>query len=99
MNAFCKYAATAGMRDVKVSLHHRAGAADLVADQRAEIGRQQIVDGVLNPVPFRLGLRRGIAGKRMQRRAVAAGGGDGLCGRERVVHLRLPECNLEPVRS
>src|SRR3981189_3034939 len=53
VNAFGKYAATAGMRDVKVSLHHRAGAADLVADQRAEMGRQQIVDGVLNLIAFR----------------------------------------------
>jgi len=41
MNAFGEHAAAAGMRDAKIFLHHRAGAADLVADQRAEIGRQQ----------------------------------------------------------
>jgi len=45
-------------------LHHRAGAADLVTDQRAEIGRQQLVNRVLNPVSLGFSLRGGVAGKR-----------------------------------
>jgi hypothetical protein len=75
------------MRNVQVLLHHRAGAADLVADHLAEIGRQQAVDRVRNPVSFGFGPRRGSAGKRLQRHAMAAGGGDGFGGRESVVHL------------
>ena len=69
-------------------LHHSTGAADLVADHVAEIDRQQAVDRVRNPVPFGFGLRRGVAGKRMQRRAVTAGGGDDFGRRESVVHRR-----------
>src|SRR5439155_5441447 len=43
--------------------------------------------GVRNPVAFGFGLRRGICGKRMQRRAIAPEGGDGFGGRESVVHV------------
>jgi hypothetical protein len=60
------------MRDVEVLLHHRAGAADLVADLFTEIGRQQAVNRILNPVAFRFVSRRGIAGQRLQRLAAAA---------------------------
>ena len=72
------------MRDVEILLHHRAGAADLVADQRADLRQQQIVNRVLNPVSVGLSPRRGVGRKRRQRRAVAAGGGDGFRGREDV---------------
>ena len=90
MNAVGKHAAAAGMRDVEILLHHRTGAADLVADHLAEIARQQAVDGVRDPVAFGFGLRRGVAGKRMQRRAIAPAGGDGFGRRESVVHRRQP---------
>jgi hypothetical protein len=82
------------MRNAKILLHHGAGAADLVSRQRAEIRRQEFVDGILNPVSFRFSPRRGIASKRLQRRAVAAGVGDDFFDRESVAHLRLPGCNL-----
>ena len=88
VNAFGEHAATAGMWNIKISLHHRAGAADFVTHPRAEIGRQQAVQRVLNPVSLGFISRRGIASQRRQWRPVAAGGGDGLCSRERVVHLR-----------
>jgi hypothetical protein len=86
MNASCKYAAAARVRNSEIVLHHRAGAADLVTDQRAEIGRQQLMQPILNAVSAGLVLRRDIDGERLQRRAVAAGRGDGFCGRENLVH-------------
>ena len=88
VNTVLEHAAAAGMRDVEILLHHRAGAADLVADHRAGLRQQQIVHGALNAVALGLVLRRDVAAQRMQRRAVAAGGGDGLCGRENLVHRR-----------
>ena len=94
VNALGKHAAAAGMRDIEILLHHRAGAADLVADQRAEIGRQQIAQRLLNPVALGLVPRRESGGQRLKRRAVAAGGGDGFGGREGVGHRRRPSKNL-----
>jgi hypothetical protein len=76
------------VRNAEIVLHHRAGAADLVTDQRAEIGRQQLVKRILNAVSAGLVLRRASGGERLQRRAVAAGRGDGFRGREDLVHRR-----------
>jgi hypothetical protein len=86
--AACKHAAAAWMWNIKIWLHHRTGAADFATDERAEIGREAFMDGVLNEIALRFGLRRGTARKRCERRAMAAGGGDGFCGRERVIHRR-----------
>ena len=61
VHALGEHAAAAGMRDVEISLHHLAGAADLVTDERAELGRQQVVDGILNQIAVGFGLRRGFA--------------------------------------
>ena len=62
------------MRDAEILLHHRAGAADFVADQAAFIGQQQIVHaraGSGSPRPRPAARSRAAA---MKRRAVAAGG-------------------------
>src|SRR6202011_2877116 len=90
VDAFGEHTAGAGMRDIEILLHHRAGAADLVADHRAEIDREQAVQRILDPVTVSFGLGRGVAGERRQWRPVAPGGGDGFCGRERPVHRRPP---------
>jgi hypothetical protein len=47
VNALGEHAAGAGMGDVEILLHHRAGAADLVADQAAGLRQQQVVDRAL----------------------------------------------------
>jgi hypothetical protein len=88
VNAFGEDGAAAGMRDIEIFLHHRAGAADLVAGHGAEIGRQQIAQRFLNPVSLRFVVRRDIGGQRLKRRAGAAGGSDEGGGRENVGHLR-----------
>ena len=49
--------------------------------------QQQIVHGALDAVSLGLVLRREIGRQRSQRRAVAAGRGDELRGRENLVHL------------
>ena len=95
VNAFCKYAATAGVRNSEILLHHRAGAADLVTDQRAEIGGQQIMKRILNAVSVGLVLRRGVCGERLQRPAVAAGSSNDSCSREDPVHRRQPSGNAK----
>ena len=86
MNALREHPAAAGMRDADILLHHRTGAADLVAGRRPYIRRQQIVNRILNAVALGFILRGDIRGQRLQRPAVAAGGSDGLCGFERFVH-------------
>ena len=48
------------MGNVEILLHHRAGAADLVADHGAELRQQQIVHGALDLVAFGLVLRRDV---------------------------------------
>ena len=45
-NALREYTAAAGMGDVEILLHHRAGAADLVTDQAACLRQQQMLDPV-----------------------------------------------------
>jgi hypothetical protein len=50
--------------------------------------QQQVMHRALNAIAFRLVLRARAQRKRGQRRAVAAGRGDGLCGRKNVVHQR-----------
>ena len=98
VNAVCKYAAAARVRNAEVMLHHRAGAADLVTDQRAEIGRQQLVKRILNAVSAGLVLRRDIGPERLQRRAVTARGSDlvSIGAKLVVVAVRLarPEVDL-----
>ena len=44
MHALGEHAAAAGMGDVEILLHHRAGAADLVTDQAACLRQQQVMD-------------------------------------------------------
>ena len=58
------------MRDVEITLHHRAGAADLVADQRADMRQQQIVQRALDPIALGLvgrGDRRARRAARLRR--------------------------------
>ncbi len=86
MNAFCKDATAAGMGNAEILLHHRAGAADLVADHGAELRQQQVVHRALDPVALRLVPRREFGVQRVQRGAAAAGGGDDPGGRENIVH-------------
>src|SRR5439155_6075843 len=92
VNALREYTAAAGMGDVEILLHHRAGAADLVTDQAACLRQQQIVDRALYLITFRLVAWHKIRRKRRQRRAIAARGGDDLCGRESFVHRRRLSC-------
>src|SRR5665213_625690 len=97
MNAACKYAAAARMRNAEIVLHHRTGAADLVTHQRAEIGRQQFMKRILDAVSLDFVLWCDVVGERSQRRAVAAGRGDGVRGREDLVHRRqLSETQVMP---
>ena len=90
VHAVGKHAAAAGMRNLDIVLHHRAGAADLVAAVRAEIGRQQTGQRRLNPVSLGFGLvaRSAAAAKRrgsgMRRRWRAAA---------MIVHRRRRACN------
>ena len=66
VNALCEHAAAAGMRNVQILLHHRAGAADLVADARrrhrrpADRGPHPGCD-ILPPRSW-----RGVGGERLQ---------------------------------
>jgi hypothetical protein len=76
--------------NAEIVLHHRAGAADLVTDQRPEIGRQQRMKRILNAVSAGFVLRRDIGGERPQKRAIAAVGGNGFCSREDIGHEGLP---------
>ena len=92
VNALGKHAPRAGMRDVEILLHHRAGAADLVTNQAACLRQQQVVDRALNAIAFRLIAGRELRSKRGQRRAIAAGSSDGLCSRKNFVHHRRPSC-------
>jgi hypothetical protein len=92
VHASGEHAAAAGMRDIEILLHHRAGAADLVTDLRAEIGRQQIGNRGLNQISLGLVPRGDIRIERRQRRAVTARSGDDAGGRWNPVHRRrLPE--------
>ncbi len=92
MNALLEHAAATGMWDVEIFLHHRAGAADLVADETADLGLQQIVQRALHEIAFGLVARHDVFRKRLERRAAAARAGDRLCGREDPIHLRsLPD--------
>jgi len=92
VNALGEHAAGAGMGDVEILLHHRAGAADLVADQGTGLRQQQIVDGALDLISCRLVAWHKIRRKRGQRRTIAAGSSDSLCGRENCVHQRRLSC-------
>ena len=51
----------------RIFLHHRAGAADLLADQAACLRQHEIVDRALDLVTFGLVLRHEFARKRGQR--------------------------------
>src|SRR4029077_9008193 len=82
VNTVCKYAAAARVRNAEILLHHRAGAADLVSDQRAVVGRQQLMQRFLNAVSGGLVLRRDIGAEWLQRHKAAAGGSNGFCSRE-----------------
>ncbi len=81
------------MRDAEIALHHRAGAADLVADQRPDLCRQHGMHRILDAIAVGLIARRDLRGKRLQRRKIAAGGSDGLGGFEDFVHGQLPGSN------
>src|SRR6202011_4006792 len=78
----------AGVGYAEILLHHGAGAADLVADQRAHRGQQQIMDGALDRIALSLVPRRDVGRERCKRCSVAARGGDGLGGAKDVVHGR-----------
>src|SRR5207302_3759992 len=86
VHALFENAAAAGVRYLEISLHHRAGAADLVADQAAQMRQQEIVHGALDQIALGLVLWRDFGGKRRKRAAIAAGGGDRLGGTEDLVH-------------
>jgi hypothetical protein len=92
VDAAREHAAAAWMRDVQILLHHLAGAADLVADQRAGLRQQQIVHRALHPVAFGLIARRNVCRQRLQPDAVTPAGGDELCGGNDPVHAQRPSC-------
>src|SRR4029079_12524625 len=75
------------MRDGEILLHHLTGAADLVSDLGAELGRQQVVQHLLNTIAFSFGCRREFPGKRLERNAVPTGRSDGFGSRARRGHL------------
>ena len=72
------------MRNAEILLHHRAGAADLVADHGAELRQQQIMHRALDTVAVGLVLRRDVGW-----RANAAACG---CGGRRRWFWRPREC-------
>ena len=87
VNAGREHAAAAGMRDAEIMLHHHAGAADLVADAVAEIGRKQAMQRVLDQITLGLAARRELRRKRRER-FYGTDGRDGHDGCDR--RLSLP---------
>src|ERR1700722_4819700 len=76
------------MGDAEILLHHRAGAADFIADADAAIGREQAVQRVLDLVALRFAVWRSASRQRPERSTAAARGGDDFGGLENGVHGR-----------
>src|ERR1700722_19208739 len=76
------------MGDAEIFLHHRAGAADLIADSSAAIGCEQAVQRVLDQVALRFAARRSASRQRPERSTAAARGGDDFGGLEDSIHGR-----------
>ena len=57
---------------------------------RRSLRQQQVMDGALDAIALGLVAGCGVGRQRLQRRAVAPGGGDGLGGSKNSVHLQRP---------